>query len=47
MKIYSEYFNLRIKLIMTANNKKKQRRVGPNLSSYGPDPRRLIAEALQ
>jgi hypothetical protein len=38
---------LRTKLTTTAANRKKQSMVGPNLSSYGPEPRRLMAAALQ
>jgi hypothetical protein len=37
----------RTKLTTTAANKKKQSIVGPNLSSYGPEPLLLIAAARQ
>ena len=41
------YLVLSMKLVTTANSRKKHSNVGPNLSSYGPDPLRLIAAALQ
>ncbi len=45
--IYDYAFILSVKLTITAISRKKHSMVGPNRSSYGPEPLRLIAVALQ